>query len=64
MIDKLKSVISRYDELSGLMSQPDAMHDMKTFTQLAREHRAMTDLVEHAKIYIDILIDGPRIISN
>ena len=38
MIDKLQSIISRYDELAELMSQPGAMQDMKAFTQLAREH--------------------------
>ena len=53
MINKLKSVISRYDELAELMSQPDAMQEMKSFTRLAREHRGLTELVEQAKIYID-----------
>ena len=46
MINKLKSVISRYDELAELMSQPDAMKEMKSFTRLAREHRGLTELVE------------------
>ena len=53
MIDKLKSVIIRYDELSNLMSLPNSMQDMKAFTRLAREHRGLRELVEHAKKYID-----------
>jgi len=53
MINKLKSVVVRYDELADLMSQPEAMQDMKAFTRLAREHRELTELVEHAKKYID-----------
>ena len=53
MIDKLESVIARHDELAELMSQPEAMQDMKAFTKMAREHRSMTELVEHAKKYID-----------
>ena len=53
MIDKLKSVIVRYDELSNLMSLPNSMQDMKAFTRLAREHRGLRELVEHAKKYID-----------
>ena len=52
MIDKIQTIISRYDELAKLMSQPDAMHDMAAFTKLAREHRGITELVEESKIYI------------
>ena len=33
MIDKLNSVLSRYDELEELMSQPDAMKDINAFTK-------------------------------
>ena len=53
MINKLQSIIERYDTLAELMSQPDAMHNMKAFTQLAREHSSLTELVELSKIYID-----------
>ena len=53
MIDKLQTIIERYDILAELMSQPDAMHNMKAFTQLAREHRGLTELVELSKKYID-----------
>ena len=52
MIEKLQSVIAHFDELSNLMSQPDAMKDMKAFTKMAREYNGMTQLVEHAKKYI------------
>ena len=53
MIDKLQIIIERYDTLAELMSQPDAMHNMKAFTQLAREHSGLTELVELSKKYID-----------
>ena len=53
MIDKLQTIIERYDTLAELMSQPDAMHNMKAFTQLAREHSGLTELVELSKKYID-----------
>ena len=52
MIDKLQSIIAHYDELSNLMSQPEAMKDMKAFTKMAREHNGMTQLVENARKYI------------
>ena len=38
MIDKLKSVLARNDELEELMNQSDATRDMKAFTKMAREH--------------------------
>ncbi len=53
MIAKLQTIIERYDTLAELMSQPDAMHNMKAFTQLAREHSGLTELVELSKIYIN-----------
>ena len=53
MIDKLQTIIERYDTLAELMSQPDAMHNMKAFTQLAREHSGLTEIVELSKKYID-----------
>ena len=53
MIDKLQTIIERYDTLAELMSQPDAMHNMKSFAQLAREHSGLTELVELSKKYID-----------
>ena len=53
MIDKLQTVITHHNELAELMSQPDAMQDMKAFTKMAREHRSLTELVDTAKKYID-----------
>ena len=52
MIDKLQTVLARYDELAELMNLPDAMQNMKAFTKLAREHRSLTELVDESKIYI------------
>ena len=52
MINKLQLVINRYNELGELMSKPEAMNNMKKFTQMAREHSSMDKLVEHAKKYL------------
>ncbi len=52
MIDKLLKVITYFDELAKLMSQPDAMADMKAFTKMAREHRNMENLVEKSREYL------------
>jgi len=52
MIDKLKAIIAHFDELSNLMSQPNAMENMNTFTKMAKEHNSMIELVDEAKQYI------------
>ena len=54
MIDKLKTIINRHNELADLMSQPDSMQDMKKFTRLAQEHSSLTNLVEESKKYINL----------
>ena len=53
MIDKLHSIISRYDELEETMSRVDAMQNIKAYAEIAREHTAISELVEHAKKYIN-----------
>jgi len=54
VINKLKTIINRHNELANLMSQPDSMQDMKKFTKLAQEHSSLTDLVEESKKYINL----------
>ena len=51
-IKKLQSIIERYNELSQLMSLPDAMQNMKQYTTMAREHNSISQLVENAQEYI------------
>ena len=52
MIEKLNSIIFRYNELSELMSKPESMQDMKKFANMAREHRGMEQLVQKSKEYL------------
>ena len=54
MIKRLESIIARFNELGELMSRQDATKDMKVFTELAREHSALSELVENAEKYIKI----------
>ena len=51
MIDKVITVIERHNGLAEAMSKPNAMNDMKSFTKMAREHRALDDAVEVCKVY-------------
>ena len=52
MIDKLQDIISRYDELTNLMSQSDAINDHKLFAEMAKEHSDLEKIVEQSQIYI------------
>ena len=52
MIDKLKDIISRYDELAELMSLPDASNDHKKFAELAKEHSSLNEIVQLSMVYI------------
>ena len=52
MIDKLQDIISRYNELTNLMNQPDAINNHKIFAEMAKEHSGLTEIVEKSQIYI------------
>ncbi len=46
MLDKLKAIQSRRDEVEQLISQPDAMSDMKRFAQLNKEYKDLAPIIE------------------
>lgn len=45
MIDKLEAIKSRFEEVSQLIVQPDAMSDMSKFTKLNKEYRDLEKIV-------------------
>ena len=53
MIDKLKSIIDKYNQLSDSLSDPDIISNSKKFAKIAKEHNSLTPIVEKSKIYID-----------
>jgi len=55
MIEKLKSIISTYDQLSESLSDPTIISDIKNFASIAKEHKSLVKIVEKSKIYIDII---------
>jgi len=67
VIDKLKNILRRYDELSELMNQPGALNDRNKFTEMAKEHSHLTNIVEKSKVYIkkyDQLKDDEEILNS
>ena len=53
MIDKVKEIIQRFDELNLKLSEPDITSDMKEFTSLSQEHSNLSPLAEKGQEYLD-----------
>ncbi len=51
MIDKLTTIKNRYDELTGLMSQPEIIGNQETFRDYAQEQSALSDIVAAFESY-------------
>ena len=46
MIDKLENIRKRYEELQGLISDPEVIKDQKRYRELRQEHASLAALVE------------------
>ncbi len=55
MIDKLEAIKKRFEEVSELIIQPDAMADMKKYTALGKEYKELEKIVQVYKKYKGIL---------
>jgi len=53
MIDKLQSIIDKYNELSESLADPVIISDSKKFAKIAKEHNSISLIVDKSKIYID-----------
>ncbi|MEL7003935.1 MAG: peptide chain release factor 1, partial [Bacteroidota bacterium] len=67
MIEKLEEIKHRFEEVGQLIVQPDAMSDMKKYSQLSKEYKQLEKVVEKYNEYLDITsnIDSAKdIIKN
>ncbi|MCR6641805.1 MAG: peptide chain release factor 1 [Sporocytophaga sp.] len=55
MIDKLEAIKKRFEEVSELIIQPDAMADMKKYSALGKEYKELEKIVQVYKKYKGIL---------
>ena len=55
MIDKLEGIKDRFREVGEILSQPDAMTDMKRFSQLSKEYKDLEKIVVAFDEYTDVL---------
>ncbi|MFC1480792.1 peptide chain release factor 1 [Candidatus Neomarinimicrobiota bacterium] len=54
MIEKLREIIQRSEELTSRMGEPDVASDPKQYATLAKELSELTGITAKARIYIDI----------
>jgi peptide chain release factor 1 len=55
MIEKLEEIKSRFEEVGQLIVQPDAISDMKKFSQLNKEYRDLQKVVNKYDEYAHVL---------
>ncbi len=55
LAEKLTPFITRYNELSDLLSAPDIASDIKKMTALSKEQSALQEIVDKAKTYQQVL---------
>ncbi len=55
MTDKLDTIKARFEEVSQLIIQPDAMADMKNYTKLSKEYKDLEKVVRKYDAYRDVL---------
>ncbi len=51
MLDKLKGIKERYDQLTHLLSQSETLSDQAQYRQLSKEHAELTELAEAYDVY-------------
>lgn len=67
MIDKLEAIKDRFEEVGQLLVQPDAMSDMKKYTQLSKEYKDLEKIVvkfDEYKSVLDGLAQAKQILEN
>ena len=66
MIEKLAAIKHRFEEVSQLIVQPDAMADMKQYSKLNKEYKDLEKIVKKYDEYASVLsnIDGSKEILN
>ena len=54
MLDKLEAIKKRWQDVEVLLSQPEAMADMKRFAQLNKEYKDLKTIVDAYHIYKNV----------
>ena len=54
MIDKLKEIIAHFKSLEKKMADPSLINDQKLYTEMAKEHRRLSPIVEKSNQFISV----------
>ena len=57
MIEKLKAIKDKFDQLTADIANPDVIADMKTWQAKVKEHASLTELMEEYDNYVKMKKD-------
>ena len=57
MIEKLKAIKEKFDQLTQDISNPDIIADMKTWQAKVKEHSSLQELMEEYDSYVKMKTD-------
>lgn len=55
LIEKLKPILARYNEISKLLTSESILSDIKQLTQLSKEQSDMEEIVQNTQTYLSII---------
>ena len=67
MLDKIRIVKQRYDEVSDLIIQPEIIMNQKRYAQLSKEYKDLGDVVKKGEEYqtlLDNIVEAKEILSD
>ena len=67
MLEKLKLVENRFDELNDLIINPEIISDQKKYIQISKEYKEIKKIIEKGSIYKNLISnksEDQEIISN
>ena len=67
MLEKLKLVENRFDELNDLIINPEIISDQKKYIQISKEYKEIKKIIEKGSVYKNLISnksEAQEIISN
>ena len=55
ILDKLEGLVSRYEEVGTLITDPNVISDQKRYVKLTKEYKDLGDIMKALKEYMDSL---------
>ncbi len=67
ILDKLEGLVSRFEEISTLITDPSVIADQKRYVKLTKEYKELDDLMKARKEYIQLqanIVEAKEILST